>query len=134
MLRGRWTITFVAIPGLAACAAASAGRRSPGQPVDYDTLTSKELATLVGAPQNAYSAVEQLRPLYLATRPGVSALRGVAPRLHVFVNGSYAGDVEVLKMIPFASVESIRHVRATVAFTQYGEIHSGDGVLMVRLR
>jgi len=75
--------------------------------------------------QNAYSAVERLRPLLLVIRLGAAIVQGTAPRLYVFINGNFAGDVEALKTIPLASVESARRVQATAAFTQLGEVRSG---------
>jgi hypothetical protein len=61
-------------------------------------------------------------------------MHNTSQRLQVFINGSFAGDVEVLKTIPLASVASIRRVQATTAFTQLGEIRAGDGVIQVRIR
>jgi len=103
-------------------------------PADSDVLMREELATVGATTQNAYSAVERLRPLFLTIRPGSATIHGTPLRMFVFINGSLAGDIDVLRTIPLESVESIRRVRATTAFTQYGEIHTGDGVILVRLR
>lgn len=133
MTRTLSRIILPAIVVFAACVARSEGRYRP-TPSDSDVLTRRELATLGGATQNAYSAVERLRPLFLATRPGSRTLRGEPPRIYVFINGNLAGDVETLKTIPLGSIESIRRVQATTAYTQSGETRTGDGVLMVRIR
>ena len=116
-----------------ACASTSTPHHAVAR-TGYDALTSSELITVAGTTQNAYSAVERLRPLFLATRAGVGTVRATSPQIYVFINGSFAGDVDVLKTLPLATIESIRRVQATAAFTQYGEIRSGDGVIMVRLR
>jgi hypothetical protein len=127
-----WSTVALVSVVLAACATGG-GTRRPPRP-GGDTLTSDELATVVGTTQNAYSAVERLRPLFLAVRPGAGTTHDTHARLYVFINGSLAGDIDALKTIPLGSVESIRRVQATTAFTQLGEIHSGDGVILVRLR
>jgi hypothetical protein len=113
-----------------ACTTAHASRHA-GTLRSSDTLTSEELVAARGT-QDAYSAVERLRPLFLVVRPG--PIRGTPARLHVIINDGPAADIDVLKSIPLASVESIRRVQATVAFTRYGEIPAGDGVILVRLR
>jgi len=109
-----------------------AGRR--GTPFENDVLTTSELTNVRGTTQNAYSAIERIRPLFLSVRPAPGSLYGPPARLYVFINGSFAGDTDVLKAIPVASVESIRRKQATSAYTLYGEIHAGDGVILVQLR
>jgi len=103
----------------------------PPTPRSSDVITRTELATVRGTTQNAYSAVERLRPLFLATRPGSGILSGTTPRIHVFIDGSLAGGIETLEMMPLATVASIQRVRATTAFTQFRRVESGDVVLMV---
>jgi hypothetical protein len=126
-------IILIASVLVAACASTQAAVH-PAPSVDRDVLTTEELESVRGTTQNAYSAVERLRPLFLYVRPGHTTISGGPERVHVFIDGGLAGDADVLKTIPLASVESIRRVRATTAFTQYGEIHTGDGVILVRLR
>jgi hypothetical protein len=129
--RPRTIVTGVSVI-LAACAG-SAGIQHPLHP-DGDVITSDELATVLGTTQNAYSAVERLRPLFLASRPGSGTIHNTSPHLYVLINGNFVGDVDALKTIPLASIASIRRVQATTAFTQLGEIRAGDGVIEVRLR
>jgi hypothetical protein len=128
-----WTVLAAVTVTLAACTARPSTPR-PSLRSDGEILTVEELTALTGTTQNAYSAVERLRPLFLSVRPGAGIVHGAPPRLYVFIDGSLAGDVDVLKTIPLSSVESIRRMRATAAFTQLGEIQSGDGVILVRLR
>jgi hypothetical protein len=132
MFRIYGTVAFTIASCLAGCSAALAGR-PPLLPADPDILTRRELLTIAGTTQNAYTAVERLRPLFLTTRPGSSIVRGTSPRVYVFLNGNFAGDVDVLRTIPLASIESIRHIQGAAAFTQYGEIRAGDGILLVQL-
>ena len=117
--------------GVAACATSRHAGRST--PTTDDTLTSEELASTPGTTRNAYSAVERLRPLFLTVRPGSGTVHGTSQHLYVFINGSFAGEIDVLKTIPVATVESIRRVQASEAFIQLGELRAGDGVLLVRL-
>src|SRR5262245_14235808 len=131
MSRGRST-TLAALVGLAACATSSEARRRGGRE-DSDTITRAELSTVAGTTQNAFSAVERLRPLFLVTRPGSEILRGETSRVHVFINGNFAGDIEVLNTIPLGNVEWIQRVRATPPFTQFGG-QMGDEVVLVRVR
>ena len=127
-----WSTIAVVSFVLAGCAGRAGTRHT--RPPDSSLLTSEELATVIGTTQNAYSATERLRPLFLAVRPSGGIDRDTPPRLHVFVNGSLAGDVEMLKMIPLESVESIQRLQAPTAFTQLGETRTGAGVILVRLR
>lgn len=133
MKRGRPVQAIAAVIVFAACASASPFERSR-TPTSSDILTTPELETVVGTSQNAYSAVERLRPFFLTVRPGSGTLHERAPGIHVFINESLAGDIDALKTIPLASIASIRRVQATTAYTQLGEIHAGDGVILVRLR
>lgn len=118
---------------IVACTNASSHRRSP-VPETSDLLTPEELGTVSGTTQNAYSAVERLRPLFLVARPGAGAVGGRPARIYVFVQDNLAGDIDVLRTIPIASIRSIQRVQAMTAFTRYGEVQAGDSVILVRLR
>lgn len=127
-----WSILAGVSVVLAACAG-GAGTHHPLRS-DSNVLTSDELATFHGTAQNAYSAIERLRPFFLAVRPGTGTIRETSARLHVFIDGNLVGDFETLKTIPLAHIASIRRVQATTAFTQLGALRAGDGVIEVRLR
>jgi hypothetical protein len=114
-----------------ACATATPVRYSRPS-VSADVVTGKEISR--GTPQNAYSALEQLRPFFLQPRPSAVDVRGERPQMHVFIDGYFSGDLDVLKMIPASEIESITRVQPAMAFTTMGSMHAGDGVLMVRLR
>jgi hypothetical protein len=104
----------------------------PRTPISADVITAAEISR--GSPQNAYSALEQLRPFFLRPRPSGVDVRGLPPRMHVFIDGAFSGDLDVLKMIPASEIESITRVQPSMAFTTMGAIRASDGVLMVRLR
>ena len=132
----RCLVSIITLLGFAVstgCAPASQLQPYYRTPTAGQVLTQRELATVVGM-QTTYSAVEHLRPLFLTTRPAPETLLGAPPRVHVFINGSLAGDVDVLKMIPLRSVESIERVPAPFALTLFGRVGAGDTVLMVQLR
>ena len=132
-------ITMAALPAFAlfatltttACATATPVwyRRTP---VASDVITSAEIGRV--SPQNAYAALEQLRPFFLRARPSAVDVRGERPQLNVFIDGYFAGDLDVLKTIPVSDIESITRVQPAMAFALLGSERAGDGVLMVRLR
>ena len=84
--------------------------------------------------QNLYTVIQQLRPLFLTPRPGGTMARGVAPGIAVFIDGTLAGDLDVLKTLNPANVESIQRVRQPYAYVDYGRWSGDDGVVAVRLR
>jgi hypothetical protein len=124
-------VLFVTL-GTTACAPARQ-QWSSRPPVSADVITASEIGR--ASPKNAYSALEELRPLFLRTRPNAASdARGEAPRINVFIDGSFSGELDVLKLIPASDIESITRVQPEMAFTTMGDIRAGDGVLMVRLR
>ena len=86
------------------------------------------------AHQNAYVAVERLRPLFLQPRPGAGDVRGEPRTISVFIDGDFAGGLDVLRSIPVRDIESIRRVQPTLAYAAIGSLHMADEILMVRLR
>lgn len=72
--------------------------------------------------------------MFLAARPGSGAVGGRPSRVYVLIQGSLAGDIDVLKTIPVGSIKSIQRVQAMAAYTQFGDVQAGDSVLLVRLR
>ena len=114
-----------------ACATASPALY-PRAEVSADVITASEIGR--ATPQNAYTALEHLRPFFIRPRPSAADVRGEVPQIHVFIDGYYSGELDVLKMIPASDIESITRVQPEMAFTTLGSIRTGDGVLMVRLR
>ena len=114
-----------------ACAS-SAGRQHSCIPYSSEVLTWSDLSSEVH--QNAYVAVERLRPLFLQARPGAGDVRGEPRTISVFIDGDFAGDQNVLRSIPVRDIESIRRVQPTMAYATLGSLHMADEILMVRLR
>jgi len=115
----------------AACAS-SVGRQHSSVPHSSEVLTWSELSS--EAHQNAYVAVERLRPLFFHVRPGAGDARGEPRTISVFIDGDFAGDLNVLRSLPVRDIESIRRVQPAMAYATLGSLHMADEVLMVRLR
>ena len=121
-----------------ACASGSAGPAPGGS--GGAVLTAEEIAG--ASVQNAYEAVQKLRPQFLASRGAVSTRASVTPGAEadprntragvvVYIDGVRAGDARVLHSIPTTSVIEIRYVSGVDATTKYGTGHGG-GVLEVK--
>jgi hypothetical protein len=123
-------ITMAAV--FSAACASSAGRQHSSIPHSSDVVTWSELAT--EAHQNAYVAVERLRPLFFHVRPGAGDARGEPRTISVFIDGDFAGGLDVLRSIPVRDIESIRRVQPSMAYATLGSLHMADEILMVRLR
>ncbi|HET6681461.1 MAG TPA: Plug domain-containing protein [Gemmatimonadaceae bacterium] len=80
-----------------------------------DILTSQEIAAT--PVDNAYDAVQRLRPEFLRERPtGFGALQ----RPTVFINGIRRGGVEILRTISTTTISEIRYLSAPEASSRYG--------------
>lgn len=123
-------ITTAAI--LSVACASSAGPQHSSVSHSSDVLTWSEMGT--EAHQNAYVAVERLRPLFLQPRPGAGDARGEPRTISVFIDGDFAGGLDVLRSIPVADIESIRRLQPTLAYATLGSLYMADEILMVRLR
>ena len=127
-----------AMLGIAACATPGTGvsrysyTNPPSPTVSSTKLTRRELE--YSTHENAYTAIERLRPFFLATRPSAADVHGIIPHINVFIDGYFSGDVDVLKAIPASSIESVERLQPAMAYATLGAYHAGDGVLMVRLR
>ena len=82
----------------------------------------------------AADAVRQLRPSFLRFRLAKSMSSGpVLPS--VFLDGRFAGGIDVLSSIPIAPVLEIRYVAASEAKSLYGSYCACDaGIIAVRTR
>ena len=120
----RYALTGATVP-VSTLASTSIGASS-------DLLTWTDLVT--EAPQDAYSAVQRLRPFFLTARPSSADVHGQVPRIRVFIDGDYAGDVDVLRSIPVRDIESIRRLQPLMAYATMGSFHAGEETLLVRLR
>lgn len=123
---------FALFATLCSAACAPVARQSyASRPVSADVITQSEISQQ--PMQTAYSALAQLRPLFLRSRPNSADARGEPRRIQIYIDGVFSGDLDVLKLIPASDVESITRVQPEMAFATMGSEHAGDGVLMVRL-
>src|SRR5262249_18382211 len=115
----------------AACAGANGPSPEPGpQPpltaaklrqtstARSDLLTAAELRNL--RPLTTLDGVRRLRPEFI--RPTVVLLGNerAAVMPSVFLNGTYAGGLDVLETIPLDAVEEIRYLRPSRAYDLWG--------------
>lgn len=96
-------------------------------------VTNSELLRTRGA-SNALAALERLRPGFRNTLRGIS-VAGMPPAAPaVFINGVYAGPIDVLMSISVEEVGSIRLMRAMEASFAYGARIGNGGAILVTLR
>ena len=76
-----------------------------------------------------FQAIERLRPNFLRARGAQPLARGRAPQINVFINGNFAGPVDILRTIPVEQVGRARFVQPVEAATQYGSNRAGDGII-----
>ena len=74
-------------------------------------------------------------PLYLRPRPNSSmGNTGGADPVAVYINGSFAGNLEVLSSIPAREVFSVNRMAAADAMIKYGQRHTGGALLITLVR
>jgi hypothetical protein len=88
---GRAALALILLLG-AACASAPAGERA-SRP-DPNVLTRAELEGTGAA--TLYEAVRTLRPRWLVGRAAGASFGGPTPVIHVYLNGTWLGGLEVL--------------------------------------
>lgn len=119
-----------ALVGVAGTATACAsGRPGSESRRDQRTLMAEELRA--SGYQDAFSAVQALRPQWLWTR-GTTSINQ-AETVKVYLDGSLMGGVEQLRQIPVRSIASIRHLDGLEATNRWGLDH-GLGAIMVSTR
>jgi hypothetical protein len=112
---------------VAACGAASA-RPTTTEHANSRYLTTAEL-TRVSPSLTAYEAIERLRPFYLRPRP----VYGRAAVISVYINGSYAGNADVLRTLTPGAIQSARYLQRSEATAFAGVLTPGDSFIMVTL-
>ena len=105
----------------------SPSHTSSASPYPSESITSRQIATI--PVENAYEAVQQLRPMFLVARPGSG--RPPVPPCAIIGKG-FPEVLEMLKLVPASSVIEIRRLVPQEAVTAYGTACPG-GVLLVRV-
>lgn len=124
MTRVLVTALFLSV-SVGACAS-SGGSSGPSR--DSDVITSEELRSSDLQADNAYRAVQRLRPVWLRARS--SNFSGDRELPAVFVDGTRFGDIESLYNISITDVQRMEYMDARDATTRFGTGYPA-GVIMV---
>lgn len=127
---------------LAACA--TSGEREGSASRSANVLTAEEI-TAARSSQHAFDLIRMLRPAWLQPR-GVTSLGSPVEQrpgerqvtqsiaVQVYLDGSRAGDVSVLRSILASDILSARFLSATEATSQLGTGHSGGAIMITTRR
>jgi hypothetical protein len=131
----RNAIMIVVLSAVAGCAPTITSRGTESRPVSASP-SMRELVTfdeLRGTQRgDLFSALTLIRPRFLDPGRGTGRL-GRPARVDVFVNGTYFGDVDVLRGLLPEQVASVRFVRRSQAFVTLGPQLRGEAALFVTL-
>ena len=109
-------------------ACASASSREGG--LDANIITREQIQDLTGV-SNAYTVIEDLRPIWLRKRGSTSFLQ--EGQIRVYQDGVSLGGVENLRNIHPDNIEYIEFLDARQANFRYGSGHE-HGAIMVNTR
>ena len=118
----------IVVLGVAACASSSSSSASGGPKPSPNLITADEIARV--NVQNAYEAVQKLRPAMLRQRQVASANAQATGELLIYMDNNRLGDVEQLRQISASSIASLRYFSASEAQTKWGSGHPG-GVIEI---
>jgi hypothetical protein len=96
---------------------------------DVNKLTREELTSRQF--QNAFEAVQSLRPLWLRTR-GASSGGYAEVQPKVYLDQMPSGTPEVLRSVRIDNIETIEYLRPADATTRFGTDHNGGAILVTR--
>ena len=133
----------------AACASSppSSSGGTPGPRTGPNFITADEISRV--NVQNAYEAVQKLRPSMLRQRqvasangqggvgkdaPAVTGTSVSAGQLVVYVDNTRLGDVDQLRGIAASSIFSVRYFSASEAQTKWGSGHPGGAIEVITKR
>ena len=134
-------IVRVAFVALAAAACHQSSVTAPPRPTSRsagqrDEITRKDIEPLLRQASSAYDIVKLLRPTMLLNRTlaGIEPTARVAanemPGVHVHIDDTRVGPIDMLETIPAQAVSSIRWLSPSEASTKYGNGHT-TGVIAV---
>jgi hypothetical protein len=108
------------------------GFEPPRRERQSDVILPTEIRAIQA--NTAADAVRQLRPEFLRSTP-TNAFSKAPALASVYLNGHYAGPLEVLSTIPVAAIVEIRYVTTSAAKSAFGSYCACDGgVILVRTR
>ncbi len=114
---------------LAALSACASAGNAPS--VDRNLVTSAELEQMGSA--NAYQALERLRPEFIRRNRGRASINLQGARTVVYIDNARFEEIEALRTIQSAAVETIRFIDGRDAVTRFGSGHEA-GALIVTLK
>jgi hypothetical protein len=117
------TAALLALVFAQACASGGTGERAPSRA--GSTITAEEMQEAASG-SDAWQVIERLRPAWLRQRAGIGSTM-------VFVNGQRYGDLNSLRGISVADLESARLLSAADATTLYGTGYPA-GIIDLRTR
>lgn len=125
----RTSIGFVLIPLLWTCASGPATGSGSGS---RDVITTAEMAETDA--ENTYRVIEMLRPQWLRSR-GPTSVDDPTPLLpHIYVDGTFMGEVELLRSYQVQNIEEIRFLDPGRAAVRYGMGHPRGVIELIRKR
>ena len=140
----------VAVLGATACASSgstASAATSSGPKASPNLITADEISRV--NVQNAYEAVQKLRPTMLRQRqvasangqggvsekmPPVTGTGVTAGNVVVYMDGTRLGDAEQLRSIAASSIASVRYFSASEAQTKWGSGNPGGAIEVLTKR
>lgn len=130
----RASVSIVAIAAIVACA--SGGTSAAGAKPRYsqNVITADELATV--DVNDAYQAIQRLRPQFLSNSRGPTVLGtragGSRAGIQVYLNDQRLGDVSALAQIPKGDIKEIRYLTASEASSRFGTGNTAGAIVVTR--
>ena len=85
--------------------------------------------------ETVYDVLRRRAPIYLRPRPNpVAELNGRADPIAVYLDGNFAGSLEVLQSIPAQEVVSVTRISDVEAVTRFGAKHNSGALLLTLVR
>ena len=114
-------------PNAGSLAAPAAASRTRG------TIITGSFTTEYFLGENLHDVLRRRVPLYLRPRSIASFdVSGNGDPIAVYIDGSFAGSLDVLSLIPASEVVSVKRMPGTEAMVKFGPKH-GNGALLVTM-
>lgn len=117
----------VLVASLAATGCASSSESS-GPSRSSDLISSEELRASEIQSQNAYRAIQRLRPTWLRARG--SSFTGERQLPVVFVNGTRFGEIESLYNLNVSDIVQMEFLDSRDATTRFGTGYPGGAIMV----
>ena len=129
----RAAVSILAVAVTAGCASGgTSGSSAPRHA--QNVITADELETV--DVNDAYQAVQRLRPQFLTSTRGPTRMRSGAGTaeagIQVYLNDQRVGGVTALQQIPKNDVKEIRFLSASEATTRYGTGNTSGAIVVTR--